>query len=1037
MKNRTADIIFSTEDNLSNEEALRLILDNIDDVFILLDRDLKILSINETTKRNVQHNLGVNITEGKSILELLQPDRRGVMIELYKEVLNGAERSTESQIQTSNGIKIYTNTFRPARNARGEIVGLVICSRDITEQKKSEEALQEIEERWRFALEGAKQGVWDWNLETGDVFYSSSYKRLYGYKDDELKGRIDEWESMIHPEDKIKINSAIDEHTSSSDPYYESTYRIRTKEGDYLWILARGMIISWNSEGKPMRMIGTHTDISDQVKAEEKIKTSEQQYRTLFQSNPLPCWIYDAETVQFLEVNKAAIAHYGYSKEEFLKHGLELLHSDEKIDKLKERLKNEKQKRSIAVNSWQHKKKNGEIIFVDLRINSINYRGVEAKLVVAHDVTAKVAAENELKKSNERFKLVSRATSDAIYDWDILRDQLHWGEGMYTLFGYQPKEVTFAMWQSLIHPDDSERTQNSLTTALADKEKNFWKEEYRFRKADGSYSHVLDRGFIIRDESGKAIRIIGSQQDNTDRKYNEQILSLEKSIFELSTNPKMEFKYIVEMLLKGFETIHDDAYTSVVKLRDDNTIESLAAPRLPDAFSNGLKGMKIGPREGSCAASMYNKETVISSDIDNDPLWVHHKNLTEPFGLKACWSLPVIHSSGKVMGSFAIYFKKIKSPTKPELNTLERIRNLLRVLMEHSWTLEEIKLANERFDIMMKATHDLIWDWNLETNVIYRDELGLEQVYGVKDNTTIDNIFKWLSHIHPEDRSRVEKVINEIVQATDQETFDVEYRFLRDDGTYSHVYDRGKIIRNHDGKPIRMIGAVQNMTERKRLEQELLQNELERQKAINQATIDTQEQERSEIGKELHDNVNQVLTTTKLYLDLAMSNPELKDQLIDKSTKNIINVINEIRQLSRSLMDPSIGDLGLIDSIHDLIENINLTRKLHVSLVADRKIESSLNKNQKLTIFRIIQEALNNAIRHAKATTVNIGFKKIKNHIEITIKDDGIGFHASLVKKGAGLKNIENRIYLINGTHSIQTEPDKGCKIVISFPLIK
>src|SRR5690606_21033921 len=103
-------------------------------------------------------------------------------------------------------------------------------------------------------------------------------------------------------------------------------------------------------------------------------------------------------------------------------------------------------------------------------------------------------------------------------------------------------------------------------------------------------------------------------------------------------------------------------------------------------------------------------------------------------------------------------------------------------------------------------------------------------------------------------------------------------------------------------------------TERKRLEQELLQNELEKQKAINQATVDTQEAERSEIGKELHDNVNQVLTTTKLYLDLAMSSPELKDELIIKSNKNIINVINEIRQLSRSLMDPSIGDLGLIDS---------------------------------------------------------------------------------------------------------------------------
>src|SRR6185369_12804440 len=146
-----------------------------------------------------------------------------------------------------------------------------------------------------------------------------------------------------------------------------------------------------------------------------------------------------------------------------------------------------------------------------------------------------------------------------------------------------------------------------------------------------------------------------------------------------------------------------------------------------------------------------------------------------------------------------------------------------------------------------------------------------------------------------------------------------------EDGTYSWVYDRGYIMRDADNKPYRMIGAAQNITERKRLEQEVLNAELNRQKAISQITIETQEKERTEIGKELHDNVNQILTTTKLYLDLAATNPELKDELIEKSSKNIINAIAEIRQLCRSLMLPTLGDLGLIDSIEELVEDINAT----------------------------------------------------------------------------------------------------------------
>jgi signal transduction histidine kinase len=100
-------------------------------------------------------------------------------------------------------------------------------------------------------------------------------------------------------------------------------------------------------------------------------------------------------------------------------------------------------------------------------------------------------------------------------------------------------------------------------------------------------------------------------------------------------------------------------------------------------------------------------------------------------------------------------------------------------------------------------------------------------------------------------------------------------------------------------------------------------------------------------------------------------------------------------------------------------------------------MEPLLDKKHKLTIFRIIQEALNNAIRHAKATTVMIRMKAEPKKAALIIEDDGIGFHPEQIKKGAGLKNIENRIYLINGTHTIISAPEKGCKIIIEFPINK
>jgi signal transduction histidine kinase len=234
-----------------------------------------------------------------------------------------------------------------------------------------------------------------------------------------------------------------------------------------------------------------------------------------------------------------------------------------------------------------------------------------------------------------------------------------------------------------------------------------------------------------------------------------------------------------------------------------------------------------------------------------------------------------------------------------------------------------------------------------------------------------------------------------------------------------------------------MIGAAQDISERKRLEQELLQKELDRQKLISQATIDTQEQERAEIGKELHDNVNQILTTTKLYLEIIQSSPDMSQELLTKANQNIINVINEIRQLSRSLMDPSLGDLGLVDSVKDLIENINLTRSILLTFTATESLELELDASRKLMVFRIIQEAVNNIIRHAKATEGNIILKKIKNTVRLKITDNGIGFNPGQIRKGIGIKNITNRVYLTNGQLHIQSRPGKGTTLDIKIPIQK
>ncbi len=150
-----------------------------------------------------------------------------------------------------------------------------------------------------------------------------------------------------------------------------------------------------------------------------------------------------------------------------------------------------------------------------------------------------------------------------------------------------------------------------------------------------------------------------------------------------------------------------------------------------------------------------------------------------------------------------------------------------------------------------------------------------------------------------------------------------------------------------------MVGSVQDITEKREMERKLLETELNKQKLVAQAVVNAQEKDRAEIGKDLHDNVNQILTTAKLYLELALVEESERIRLIQRCASSISDAINEVRNISRSLVPASIGDLGLIESILDLSENVRATKKLKVQFNYYGNIDELLDDKRKLTLFRV------------------------------------------------------------------------------------
>ena len=252
-------------------------------------------------------------------------------------------------------------------------------------------------------------------------------------------------------------------------------------------------------------------------------------------------------------------------------------------------------------------------------------------------------------------------------------------------------------------------------------------------------------------------------------------------------------------------------------------------------------------------------------------------------------------------------------------------------------------------------------------------------------------------------------------------------------GNKFYVRNQIQPLFDDKGELKQYFSLLTDITEQKLLEEKVALEKIIRQKEITEAVVTAQESERSEIGRELHDNVNQLLGATRLYIDMARRDDVNRDSLLLSSSTYTLQAIDEIRKLSKTLITPLIREIGLIDAIKDLSDDIMLVHPVKINLVTKDFTEEILNEKFKLNLFRIVQEQLNNILKHAKAKNVSINFTQTQNEISLSIIDDGVGFDTSKRKKGVGITNIKSRVELYKGTPLILSEPGHGCTLSAKF----
>lgn len=343
---------------------------------------------------------------------------------------------------------------------------------------------------------------------------------------------------------------------------------------------------------------------------------------------------------------------------------------------------------------------------------------------------------------------------------------------------------------------------------------------------------------------------------------------------------------------------------------------------------------------------------------------------------------------------------------------------------------KELQQAKERLLNLSRATSDAIWEWDMQSGQIFRNDTLMEMIGYQWDNSK--GLSWWLRRIHPEDRDRV---ADKVKAATDNhyKSWEDEYRFKCADGHYKDVRDKGFVV-YENGLPVKMIGSLQDVSHLKQLQNELADERLRKQKEIAETVIRAQEKEKTRIGHELHDNVNQILLTAKLFVDKFSSDCPEQLQLKDKSSNYLVLAIEEIRKLSKELVAPQLKEESLVDNIHQLVHDIQLAGALTIHFTHE-PLADRLSSGKKITLFRIIQEQLKNILKHSKATVTHIILQAKGDDMMLVIKDNGNGFDPRQTYQGIGFSNINERTQFYNGAVTVDAAPGEGCTLCVTIPV--
>lgn len=732
----------------------RLVMDNSLDVICVFDDNGRFVQASAASERIWGY--APRELLGRAFLDLVHPDDRGETLRTHAEVRAGTPTFDFRNRYVHKDGRVMTMQWSSVWSPRDRLFFAI--ARDVTELQQQAQALQRANESLQRAQDIARMGAWELELATGTLVWSEQVFQIFQVQPGEFADNHEAFAARVHPDDLPALQAA-QERARRGEAELDFQHRIVLPDGRIGYVHERGRLLR-NDQGAPWLLSGTVQDITERTQVKDALRKEREFLRALLESLSEGIVACD-EDGRLTLFNRATREFHGLPQEaipveRWVEH-YDLFRADGRTPldlseiPLMRALRGETIRGQEVVIAPKDRPPtrvlcSGEPIFDET--------GRKLGAVVAmHDVTERARQEAQLRESEQRMRTTVDSAFDCIITMDANGDILEFNPAAERTFGYRREDVLGQKLADRILPPEfrDAHTAGLKRHAAGGAGRVLGKRlEMEAMRADGSRFPVE---LTITTLGGNSPPVYaGFLRDITEAKRIERLEAGQRAVLT-GIAARRPLPQSLTEICRLYETQYPGALCSVLLL--DAAGERVlhgAAPSLPDTYSLALHGLRIGEGVGSCGTAAARRERVVVADIATDPLWKDFAALALEHGLRACWSTPVMSSDGRVLATFATYYREIREPSAAELVTMDTMAAMAAMAIEQENAYRQLQLSEQRFRSLFDEHPDVVYSMDLEGRFTQLNQHFLDQAEAGTDDV-LGHLFD--ERIAPEQREVV------------------------------------------------------------------------------------------------------------------------------------------------------------------------------------------------------------------------------------------------------------------------------------------